>query len=154
MELLSGLIGAIITSIVYVLISVKDDMHSLFSTGKGRFSGIWTGEGKDVEIEVVTKYEKALTYKLRCDIRQKGNRVSGVIDVTSDFNNRLYFKGIVLDSTIVNCSYSSNKFKYRDKGVIMAEINSKCDVITGYFSGMRIRENGINVAYYVVHRSE
>lgn len=151
-SLLSGFLGALFTGVVTIVIAFKDKIRSLFDVRDSRFSGEWIGSAFDIEVEDVTHYKTALDYSLKVDIVQKGKIIKGIAYVDSDLHNKLHFRGLVHDGTYFICQYSNTRFKFRDMGMFIGEIDNMSKEIKGFFSGLRLREHGISIGHFLVKR--
>lgn len=149
-NLVPFLVGVIVTAVIAFLIRYKREISIFFKRKEGRFSGVWVGAAKDIEVKYFIEYKYPLRYHLKCDIKQSGNTVEGFLYVTSDMKNKLYFRGTIYDNIYLIGESHNTKYHYRDKGMIVAEINGKGDVIKGFMGGIRLRENGIVIGNFQV----
>jgi hypothetical protein len=131
-----GLVGGLATG-------YKDELRSIFTRSKRTIAGAWIGTAVDKEIPGLLEYAQVLQYQVRCELKHRGERITGDVWVEADTKYRLKVVGRVEDSTYVFAEYHNRDSNTTDRGYVLLKLAGTGDRLSGLLLGRGMREDGV-----------
>lgn len=120
----------------------KDELKQLFSRSSKFIAGKWKGEAGDVHIPGEPFYAKMESYKVSCQFKQRGKRVTGTMQSVSDREDDHILKGELRGEYLFLHSQNTDE-TMQDWLVLVLEVMNSGTDIRGFYLAPRLHEKGL-----------